>query len=217
MVEDGPAFEGRGSVHIEDESCCSRFCGRLLENVKIGPSPEWICDRLRSNGIRPINNVVDAANYVMLEFGQPLHTYDYDKVAGHSLSCRHAEEGEHFTTLDGQERILSASDIVICDANGPVCIAGVMGGLDSEVTEETKNVFLEAAVFDRASIRRTSRRLGLRSEASGRYERASIRSALLRPSTALPSSFRNRVPAPSRRACSTAGRTRSRRRSSFPL
>lgn len=171
VVEDGPAFEGRGSVHIEDESCCSRFCGRLLENVKIGPSPEWICDRLRSNGIRPINNVVDAANYVMLEFGQPLHTYDYDKVAGHSLSCRHAEEGEHFTTLDGQERILSASDIVICDANGPVCIAGVMGGLDSEVTEETKNVFLEAAVFDRASIRRTSRRLGLRSEASGRYEK----------------------------------------------
>lgn len=171
VTEDGAPFEGRGSVHIDDPSCCSRFCGRLLENVKIGPSPEWICDRLRSNGIRPINNVVDAANYVMLEFGQPLHTYDYDKVAGHSLSCRHAEEGEHFVTLDGQERVLSASDIVICDAKGPVCIAGVMGGLDSEVTADTKNVFLEAAVFDRASIRRTSRRLGLRSEASGRYEK----------------------------------------------
>lgn len=171
VTEDGAPFAGRGSVAIEDASCCSRFCGRLLENVKIGPSPEWICDRLRSNGIRPINNVVDAANYVMLEFGQPLHTYDYDKIAGHSLSCRHAEEGEHFVTLDGQERILSVSDIVICDAKGPVCIAGVMGGLDSEVTAETKNVFLEAAVFDRASIRRTSRRLGLRSEASGRYEK----------------------------------------------
>lgn len=171
VVEEGAPFAGRGTVNIAEPGCCSRFCGRLLENVKIGPSPEWIADRLRSNGIRPINNVVDAANYVMLEYGQPLHTYDYDKVAGHNLTCRHAEEGEHFTTLDGQERILSAADLVICDDNGPVCIAGVMGGLDSEVTEETKNVFLEAAVFDSASIRRTSRRLGLRSEASGRYEK----------------------------------------------
>lgn len=171
VVEDGAPFEGRGTVAIDDPAYCSRFCGRLLENVKIGPSPEWICDRLRSNGIRPINNVVDAANYVMLEFGQPLHTYDYDKVAGHHLTCRKAEEGEKFTTLDSQERTLSAADLVICDDNGPVCIAGVMGGLDSEVTADTKNVFLEAAVFDRASIRRTSRRLGLRSEASGRYEK----------------------------------------------
>ncbi len=172
VVEDGPSIEGRAEVGIEDPAYCSRFCGRLLENVKIGPSPEWICDRLRSNGIRPINNVVDAANYVMLEFGQPLHTYDYDKIKGHKLVCRRAEEGEPFTTLDGKDRILSASDLVICDAeNTPVCVAGVMGGLDSEVTDETKNVFLEAAVFDRASIRRTSRRLGLRSEASGRYEK----------------------------------------------
>lgn len=171
VVEEGAPFEGRGSVGIADPSCCSRFCGRLLENVKIGPSPKWICDRLRSNGIRPINNVVDAANYVMLELGQPLHTYDYDKIAGHNLVCRWAEEGEKFVTLDSQERILSGKDLVICDDNGPVCIAGVMGGLDSEVTDSTKNVFLEAAVFDRASIRRTSRRLGLRSEASGRYEK----------------------------------------------
>lgn len=171
VVEEGAPFAGRGTVNIADPACCSRFCGRLLENVKIGPSPEWICDCLRSNGIRPINNVVDAANYVMLEFGQPLHTYDYDKVAGHNLTCRWAEEGEKFVTLDSQERILSGKDLVICDDNGPVCIAGVMGGLDSEVTENTKNVFLEAAVFDRASIRRTSRRLGLRSEASSRYEK----------------------------------------------
>ncbi len=171
VTEEGAPIAGRGTVNIAEPDFCSRFCGRLLENVKIGPSPEWICDRLRSNGIRPINNVVDAANYVMLEYGQPLHTYDYDKVAGHNLTCRHAEEGEKFTTLDGQERILSASDLVICDDNGPVCIAGVMGGLDSEVTADTKNVFLEAAVFDSASVRRTSRRLGLRSEASGRYEK----------------------------------------------
>ena len=171
VTEEGTPIAGRGTVNIAEPAFCSRFCGRLLENVKIGPSPEWICDRLRSNGIRPINNVVDAANYVMLEYGQPLHTYDYDKVAGHNLTCRHAEEGEKFTTLDGQERILTAADLVICDDNGPVCIAGVMGGLDSEVTETTKSVFLEAAVFDSASVRRTSRRLGLRSEASGRYEK----------------------------------------------
>lgn len=171
VVEEGAPIAGRAEVSIADPDYCSRFCGRLLENVKIGRSPAWIEDRLRSNGIRPINNVVDAANYVMLEFGQPLHTYDYDKVAGHHLTLRHAEEGEKFTTLDSQERLLKASDLVICDDNGPVCVAGVMGGLDSEVTEDTKNVFIEAAVFDNASIRRTSRRLGLRSEASGRYEK----------------------------------------------
>ena len=119
-----------------------------------------------------INNVVDAANYVMLEIGQPLHTYDYDKVAGHSLTCRFAKEGETIKTLDGQERALNVADLVIADGSDTAaCIAGVMGGFDSEVTEKTKSVLLEAAVFDSASIRRTSRRLGLRSEASGRYEK----------------------------------------------
>ena len=140
--------------------------------MTIGRSPEWIENRLRSNGIRPINNVVDAANYVMLEIGQPLHTYDYDKVAGHSLTCRFAKEGETIKTLDGQERELNVADLVIADGSDTAaCIAGVMGGFDSEVTEKTKSVLLEAAVFDSASIRRTSRRLGLRSEASGRYEK----------------------------------------------
>ena len=172
VKEEGKSIKDRASVHIAEPQFCKRFCGRLLENVKIGRSPEWIENRLRSNGIRPINNVVDAANYVMLEIGQPLHTYDYDKVAGHSLTCRHAYEGENIITLDGQERELMPSDLVIADGNDKAsCIAGVMGGLDSEVTGETKNVFLEAAVFDSASIRRTSRRLGLRSEASGRYEK----------------------------------------------
>lgn len=170
--EEGAPIEGRASVHIENPKFCKRFCGRLLENVKIGRSPEWIENRLRSNGIRPINNVVDAANYVMLEIGQPLHTYDYDKVAGHSLTCRFAHEGETIVTLDGQKRDLTPADLVIADGDDKAaCVAGVMGGLDSEVTNETKNVFLEAAVFDSASIRRTSRRLGLRSEASGRYEK----------------------------------------------
>lgn len=172
VKEEGPDIAGRASVHIDDPKFCKRFCGRLLENVKIGRSPEWIEDRLRSNGIRPINNVVDAANYVMLELGQPLHTYDYDKVAGHSLVCRHAREGETVITLDGQERKLTAADLVIADGDDKVsCIAGVMGSLDSEVTEKTTSVLLESAVFDSASIRRTSRRLGLRSEASGRYEK----------------------------------------------
>ena len=172
VKEEGAPIEGRASVHIENPKFCKRFCGRLLENVKIGRSPEWIENRLRSNGIRPINNVVDAANYVMLEIGQPLHTYDYDKVAGHSLTCRFAHEGETIVTLDGQKRDLTPADLVIADGDDKAaCVAGVMGGLDSEVTNETKNVFLEAAVFDSASIRRTSRRLGLRSEASGRYEK----------------------------------------------
>lgn len=170
--ETGLPIAGRASVHISDSKYCKRFCGRLLENITITRSPVWIENRLRSNGIRPINNVVDAANYVMLEIGQPLHTYDYDKIDGHSLTCRHAEEGEKIVTLDENERILSSSDLVIADgSNTAACIAGVMGGLNSEVTESTKNVLLEAAVFDSASIRRTSRRLGLRSEASGRYEK----------------------------------------------
>ena len=172
VKETGAAIEGRAEVHIAEPAFCKRFCGRLLENVTIGHSPEWIENRLRSNGIRPINNVVDAANYVMLEIGQPLHTYDYDKVAGHSLTCRFAKEGETIKTLDGQERALNVADLVIADGSDTAaCIAGVMGGFDSEVTEKTKSVLLEAAVFDSASIRRTSRRLGLRSEASGRYEK----------------------------------------------
>lgn len=172
VSEEGEPIADRASVHIDDATYCKRFCGRLLENVKIFESPEWMKNRLRSNGIRPINNVVDAANYVMLEIGQPLHTYDYDQVKGHSLTCRLAKDGEEITTLDNVYRKLTGADLVIADGEGKaICIAGVMGGLDTEVTTKTKNVFIEAAVFDSASIRRTSRRLGLRSEASGRYER----------------------------------------------
>lgn len=171
IEEKGETIKGRAYLAIENPEYCSRFGLRLIENVKIGRSPEWIENRLRSNGIRPINNVVDAANYVMLEMGQPLHTYDYDKISGHSLTCRHAKKDEVIITLDEKERKLLPTDLVIADEKGPVCIAGVMGGLDSEVTNKTKNILLESAVFDSASIRRTSRRLGLRSEASGRYEK----------------------------------------------
>lgn len=172
VAESGIPVQGRAAVHISDAGYCKRFCGRLMENVKMGRSPMWIENRLRSNGIRPINNIVDAANYVMLEIGQPLHTYDYDKVEGHELTSRFADEEETLKTLDGVERVLNSADLVIADKMGnPVCVAGVMGGLDSEVSEGTKSVLLEAAVFDSASVRRTSRRLGLRSEASGRYEK----------------------------------------------
>lgn len=167
----GESIVGRASINIEDSKFCRRFCSRLLENVKITRSPEWIENRLRSNGIRPINNIVDAANYVMLELGQPLHTYDYDKIAGHSLTLRHAHEGECLITLDKEERKLTSEDLVIADNNGVVGLAGIMGGLYSEVTDSTQNVLLEAAVFDSVSIRKTSRRFGLRSEASGRYEK----------------------------------------------
>ena len=171
VKEEGPSINGRASIHIAEPEYCSRFCSRLLENVKIGRSPEWIESRLRSNNIRPINNIVDAANYVMLEMGQPMHTYDYDKIAGHSLTLRHAKDGEVLVTLDGEKRTLTSADLVIADEKGAVGLAGVMGGLNSEITESTTSVLLESAVFDSASIRRTSRRLGLRSEASGRYEK----------------------------------------------
>lgn len=171
VKEEGPSINGRASIHIAEPEYCSRFCSRLLENVKIGRSPEWIESRLRSNNIRPINNIVDAANYVMLEMGQPMHTYDYDKIAGHSLTLRYAKDGEVLVTLDGEKRTLTSADLVIADEKGAVGLAGVMGGLNSEITESTTSVLLESAVFDSASIRRTSRRLGLRSEASGRYEK----------------------------------------------
>ena len=171
VKEEGPSINGRASIHIAEPEYCSRFCSRLLEDVKIGRSPEWIESRLRSNNIRPINNIVDAANYVMLEMGQPMHTYDYDKIAGHSLTLRHAKDGEVLVTLDGEKRTLTSADLVIADEKGAVGLAGVMGGLNSEITESTTSVLLESAVFDSASIRRTSRRLGLRSEASGRYEK----------------------------------------------
>ncbi|WP_337740728.1 phenylalanine--tRNA ligase subunit beta [Allisonella histaminiformans] len=171
VKEEGPSINGCASIHIAEPEYCSRFCSRLLENVKIGRSPEWIESRLRSNNIRPINNIVDAANYVMLEMGQPMHTYDYDKIAGHSLTLRHAKDGEVLVTLDGEKRTLTSADLVIADEKGAVGLAGVMGGLNSEITESTTSVLLESAVFDSASIRRTSRRLGLRSEASGRYEK----------------------------------------------
>ena len=169
--ENGESVEGKASVAIEAHDLCTRFTSRLVTNVTIEPSPLWMQNRLRNSGIRPINNVVDVTNYVMLELGQPMHAYDYDCVADHTLIARRAKAGETLTTLDGNERELNESMLVIADTKGPIGVAGVMGGLTSEVTDKTTNVLFEAAVFNGPSIRRTSKALGMRSEASGRFER----------------------------------------------
>ena len=169
--ETGASIEGKASVAIEANDLCTRFTSRLVTNVTIEPSPLWMQNRLRNSGIRPINNVVDVTNYVMLELGQPMHAYDYDCVADHTLIARRAKAGETLTTLDGNERELNESMLIIADTKGPIGVAGVMGGLTSEVTDKTTNVLFEAAVFNGPSIRRTSKALGMRSEASGRFER----------------------------------------------
>lgn len=169
--ENGTDVNDMVKIGIDDAELCSRFLTRVIGNVKVGPSPLWLQNRLRNGGIRPINNVVDVTNYVMLEYGQPMHAYDYDKVAGHQLTARAAKAGEALKTLDGTDRELTTDMLVIADANGPVGVAGVMGGLDSEVTEATTTIILESAVFKGSSIRRTARALGMRSEASGRFER----------------------------------------------
>ena len=158
-------------IGIEAEDLCSRFSARVLKNVKIGPSPEWMQQRLEGAGIRAINNVVDVTNFVMVELGQPMHAYDYDQIAGASLTARRAVAGEELHTLDDSSRKAKGEELVIADAEKAAGLAGVMGGLETEVTEKTTTVVLEAASFNGPSIRRTSRACGLHSEASGRFER----------------------------------------------
>lgn len=158
-------------IQIADASLCPRFAARILTDIKIGPSPAWLQQRIQAAGMRPINNIVDVTNFVMLELGQPMHAYDYNLLARHSLVVRKANPGERLTTLDGVKRELEPDMLVIADAVQAVGIAGVMGGLATEVTPNTQNVLLEAAAFKGGSIRRTSRALSLRSEASGRFER----------------------------------------------
>lgn len=158
-------------VRIEEPSLCPRFCARIFTEVKIGPSPSWLQHRIQAAGMRPINNVVDVTNFVMLEMGQPMHAYDYNLLSRHTLIVRRASPGEPLTTLDGIKRELTSDMLVIADAGQAVGLAGVMGGLATEVTGSTSNVLLEAASFNGFSIRKTSRKLGLRSEASSRMER----------------------------------------------
>ncbi|MDK2985528.1 MAG: phenylalanyl-tRNA synthetase beta chain [Clostridia bacterium] len=167
---DTPISE-KATVEIEAPDLCARYSARLIENVKIGPSPDWLQARLRSYGIRSINNVVDITNYVMLETGQPLHAFDYDLLAEHRIIVRRARENEKITTLDGVERTLTSDMLVIADGEKPVAIAGIMGGYDTEVTGKTTNILLESAHFNPANIRHSSRKLGLRSEASNRFEK----------------------------------------------
>ncbi len=159
------------SVTLEDQDLCPRYTAVVIKGVKIGPSPEWMAKRLEACGVRSINNIVDATNYVLLEFGQPLHAFDLDKLEEKRIVVRRAKPGEKITTIDGDERTLEDSMLVIADAKNPVAVAGVMGGLDSEVSEASTNILLESAYFDPPTTRRTSRKLGLSSEASYRFER----------------------------------------------
>ncbi len=158
-------------IKIDAPDLCSRFSSRVLKNVKLGPSPNWIVQRLQGAGIRAINNVVDVTNFVMVELGQPMHAYDYDEIEGKILNARRAVEGEQLHTLDDSNRLAKGGELVIADAEKAAGLAGVMGGFETEITEKTKTVVLEAASFNGASIRRTSRSVGLHSEASGRFER----------------------------------------------
>ncbi len=169
--ESEKGIEDLVSVTVEAPDLCRRFTGSVIQNVTIGPSPAWMQERLLKHGMRPINNVVDITNYVMLETGQPLHSFDYDLVRGRRIVVRRAKPGEHLTTLDGVDRELDPEMLMICDGEGPVAVAGVMGGGNSEVHEGTKNVLLEVANFRAGSIRRTSTMLKLRSEASLRFEK----------------------------------------------
>jgi len=166
-----PAILAGDVVRIDDPDLCYRFTARVVRGVKIGPSPQWLVDRLEALGERSINNVADITNYAMLELGQPMHAFDLDKLAGNRIVVRRAKAGEEITTLDEVEREIDESMLMICDAEKPVAVGGVMGGLDSSITDATENVLLEVAYFDRASIRQTSRKLGLATEASYRFER----------------------------------------------
>ncbi|SFG31827.1 phenylalanyl-tRNA synthetase beta subunit [Lachnospiraceae bacterium C7] len=158
-------------VRVEDKELCKRYTARVVKNVKFAPSPIWMQKRLRSQGIRPINNLVDITNYVMEEFGQPMHAYDLDTIAGKEIVVKRAEKGEKFTTLDGQERELDDSMLMICDAEKSVGIAGIMGGENSMITEKVSNILFEAACFDGTNIRLSGKKLGMRTDASAKFEK----------------------------------------------
>jgi phenylalanyl-tRNA synthetase beta chain len=176
-----PQSAGNSTLKIDETQACPAYIGTVIENVKIAPSPDWLQQRLRAAGTRPINNVVDITNYVLLEWGQPLHAFDRDRLGGDSplqVGVRFANAGESLKTLDGQTRNLTTQNLLITANNKPVALAGVMGGEETEVHDGTQNIFLEAALFDSVAIRRSSRSIGLRTEASGRYERGVNRAEL---------------------------------------
>ncbi|MCI2056085.1 MAG: phenylalanine--tRNA ligase subunit beta [Oscillibacter sp.] len=158
-------------IEIEDANLCPRYTARMVKNVKIAPSPAWMRERLRNSGVRPINNIVDITNYVMLEYGQPMHAFDFSCVGGGKIVVRTAHQGETIQTLDGKDHELTTSMLCICDEHKPVCVAGVMGGANSEIVGDTAQVLFESANFNGASVRRTAVALNMRSEASARYEK----------------------------------------------
>ncbi len=171
LASGGEEIHQKTSVTILDQDLCPRYVARMIEEVKIGPAPQWMSNRLERVGIRSISNVVDVTNYVMMEYGQPLHAFDFELLEGNRIIVRRAKEGEEFVTLDGVKRALDGEMLMICDAAKPVAIAGIMGGLNSEIKEDTKRVLLESAYFNPAGTRRTSRKLGLETEAAYRFGR----------------------------------------------
>ena len=158
-------------VSVEDTDLCPRYCARMVKNIKLGPSPEWMQRRLAASGIRPINNLVDITNYVMEEYGQPMHAFDYDLLAGHEIVVKRAKDGDVFQTLDGQERNLDRDVLMINDGEKEVGIAGIMGGENSKITDDVKTMVFEAACFDGTNIRLSAKRVGLRTDASGKFEK----------------------------------------------
>ncbi|MFC1624425.1 phenylalanine--tRNA ligase subunit beta [Candidatus Omnitrophota bacterium] len=164
---------GRGTAKVEilDKKACPRYVGCIIKNVKVGPSPKWLVDRLNAMGVRSINNIVDITNYVLFETGEPLHAFDLDKLIGKKIIVRKAKKGESIVTIDGVKRELDPSMLVIADVARPIAIAGIMGGKETEITDDTKTIFLESAYFDPITIRRAQRKLGLASESSYRFER----------------------------------------------
>ena len=169
--EEGERTESLASVEIKDDTLCPRYSARVIENPILGPSPFWMRRRLETAGIRPISNIVDVTNYVLMEFGQPLHAFDMDRLSQRKIIVKRAGDGDVFTSLDGVERSLSRDTLMICDGEKPVAIGGVMGGLNSEVSEDTSRVLIESAYFNPSNIRKTSKKLGLQTEASYRFER----------------------------------------------
>ncbi|MBI2287856.1 MAG: hypothetical protein HYU83_02555 [Chloroflexi bacterium] len=168
------------AVEILAPDLCPRYCATLITGVKVADSPEWLQRRLLACGLRPINNIVDVTNYVMLEYGQPSHSFDYDRIRGKKITVRLANNGESIITLDGVERTLAGDMLVVADAERPVALAGIMGGANSEITPETTSVLLEAASWNPANIHYTGRKLNLPSEACMRFERG-IRADLALP------------------------------------
>ena len=159
------------TVEVENTELCPRYCARMVKNIKLAPSPEWMQRRLAASGIRPINNLVDITNYVMEEYGQPMHAYDYDQIGGHKIVVKCAKDGDEFQTLDGQLRKLDNTVLMIHDGEKEVCIAGIMGGENSKITDDVKTMVLEAACFDGTNIRLSSKKVGLRTDASGKFEK----------------------------------------------